>query len=313
MLRVSVRSSRLLPLLCLAGAVVFWGTGYGAAKAALHSFSPMTVVWLRMIVATLVFAPFWRRLPRPDYRKGDWKLLALLGLLMPCLYYFLEGYALHFTTSSQAGVVSALSPLLVGAGAWLFFREHVGPRRVVAIVVSLAGVAMLSFGGVSQAAAPNPMLGGLLEFLAIVSGSGWMLVVKYLGPRYDPWFLTGFQAAVGAVVFLPAALVSGPASWAHATPQAWGCIVYLAVVVTLAAYGLYNMTLTVMPASRASLAINLVLVVAMVTGWLVLGETMTSLQLVACVVILGAVVLGESDRYGREAAESLPAASPDSS
>jgi drug/metabolite transporter (DMT)-like permease len=309
--RVSSRSSHLLPLLCLAGAVVFWGTGYGGAKAALDSFSPMTVVWLRMVVATLVFAPFWHRLPKPDYRKGDWKVLALIGLLMPCLYYFFEGYALHFTTSSQAGVVSALSPLFVGIGAWLFFREHVGTRQIVAIVVSLAGVAMLSFGGVSQAAAPNPMLGGLLEFMAIVSGSGWMLAVKYLGPRYNPWLLTGGQAAVGAVAFLPLALASGSSQLIHATPQAWGCIVYLAIVVTLAAFGLYNMALTMMPASRASIAINLVPVVALLTGWLVLGETMSALQLLACAVVLGAVVLGESDRYRREAAESLPAASPD--
>lgn len=311
MRRVRSRSSRVVPLLCLAGAVVFWGTGYGGAKAALASFSPMTVVWLRMVVATVVFAPFWRRLPRPDYRRGDWKILALIGLLMPCVYYSFEGWALHFTTSSQAGVVSALSPLFVGVGAWLIFKEHVGARQIVAIAISLAGVAMLSLGGVSGVSAPEPTLGALLELLAIISGSGWMLAVKHLGPRYDPWLLTGGQAAVGAVAFLPFALLTGPSSLVHASPQAWGCIVYLAVVVTLGAFGLYNTALTMMPASRASIAINVVPVVALFTGWILLGETMSGLQLGACVVILGAVVLGESDRYRKAAAESLPAASPD--
>jgi len=302
--RVATRPSHLLPLLCLAGAVLFWGTGYGGAKLALAGFSPMAVVWLRMVVATLIFAPFWRHLPRPEYRRGDWKVLALIGLLMPCLYYSFESYALHFTSSSQAGVVSALSPLLVGAGAWLLFREHLGPRQIVAIAVSLGGVTMLSLGGVSQASAPNPLLGGILELLAIISGSGWMLAVKFLGTRYHPWLLTGGQAAVGAVVFLPAALLSGPIGWADAGPQAWACIVYLALVVTLAAFGLYNTALTLMPAGRAALAINLVPVVALLTGWLVLGETMSTLQVIACVVVFAAVAIGESNRYRDEAGES---------
>lgn len=69
------------------------------------SFSPETLAWLRMLVASLAFVPLWRRAPKPDYRVGDWKLLALMGLLVPCLYYLFEGYAVLFTASSQAGVI----------------------------------------------------------------------------------------------------------------------------------------------------------------------------------------------------------------
>ena len=288
------RFASLVPALCLGAAVLFWGTSFVATKIALRSFSPMTVIWLRMMVATVAFAPFWPKVSKPEYRRGDWKLLALTGLLMPCLYYALEGYAIRYTTSSQAGVISAIVPLLVSAGAWLFLRERVGARAAIAIAVSLGGVAMLSFGAAAGGTAPNPGLGNTLELLAMVAAAGSQLVIKHLSSRYGPWLLTGMQAVVGAVFFLPGALASGPSMWSRATPAAWASVAYLGIMVSLVAFGLYNTALARLPASRASLSINLVPAVALIAGWLALRESLTTLQFGACVVIVGAVVWGES-------------------
>lgn len=215
---------RLIPALCLAGAVLFWGTSFVGTKIALDTFTPMTIIWMRLVLASALFVPLVLRLPRPEYRPGDWKWFLLLSVLQPCLYYLFEGYAVLFTTSSQAGVISAIVPLLVAAGAWAFLRERLSPRAVIAIAVSLGGVAALSFGGTAQASAPNPLLGNSLEFFAMVSAAGSMLAVKHLTSRYNPWVITGVQNAVGAVFFLPGALASGPANWAHAPLLAWGTI-----------------------------------------------------------------------------------------
>ncbi len=301
-------TSRVVPLLCLTGAVVFWGTSFAATKTVLDTFSPMTVIWLRMAIATLIFAPVWFFLPKPKYERGDVKWLALIALLQPCIYYLAEGYAIRLTTSSAAGVISAIVPLLVAAGAWLFLREHLSARSIVAIGVSLAGVAMLSAGGHSQASAPNPVLGNALEVLAMISAAGAMLAIKHLSARYNPWFLTGLQAAVGAVFFLPGAIAGGPADWATAAPVAWMGVAYLGTFVSLGAFGLYNTAVTMMPANRAALSINLVPAVALLTGWLARGESLTPLQLVACAVIIGAVVLSETGTSPVPPSEAIAAA-----
>jgi drug/metabolite transporter (DMT)-like permease len=284
---------KLLPIVLLAGAVLFWGTSFAALKVALGSFTPMTVMWLRMAVATLAFAPFWTRVKRPEYHAGDWKLLAVAALCIPCLYYLAEGNAVLLTTSSQAGVVSAIVPLLVAGGAWLLWRDRLTWQGAVAIGLSLAAVAVLSLSGSAQQSAPNPALGNFLELLAMLAAAGSMLTIKHLSTRYDPWWLTGMQAAVGAVFFLPMALASGPTSWSSAPPIAWACIAYMGVFVSLGAFGLYNSALRAMPASRAALSINLVPAVAVLTGWLILGEALSAIQMVACVVAIGAVVFGE--------------------
>lgn len=304
----SSRASRIIPLLCLLGAVLFWGTSFAATKTALDSFSPMTVIWMRMVIATVVFAPVWFFLPKPEYRRGDVKWLALVVLLQPCIYYLAEGYAIQLTTSSAAGVISAIVPLLVAAGAWLFLREHLSARSMVAIAISLVGVAMLSAGGHSQASAPNPVLGNVLEVLAMVSAAGAMLAIKHLSARYNPWFLTGLQAVVGAVFFLPGAIAGGTTGWASAAPVAWLSVAYMGTFVSLAAFGLYNTAVTMMPANRAALSINLVPAVALISGWLVRAEALTPLQFVACAVIVGAVVLSETGSAPVAPSEAMAAA-----
>jgi drug/metabolite transporter (DMT)-like permease len=286
------RSPRVLPVLCLAGAVLFWGTSFVATKTAQRDFPPMTVMWLRMIVASAVFLPFWRRVPRPVRHAGDGRFLVVAVLCIPCLYYLFEGYAVRYTTSSQAGVVSAIMPLMVAVGAWAFLRERVGWQSGMALAASLAGVAILSSAGVAQRSAPDPVLGNLLELAAMVAATGSTLTVKHLSERYDPWFLTGLQVAVGVAFFAPFAFMAG-GDWRSASPAAWFSVGYLGLFASLAAFGLYNTALKRMPATRAALAINLIPAVAMLAGWALLGESLTPLQLAACALIVGAVVFAE--------------------
>ena len=287
--------NRIVPLLCLGGAVLFWGVSFMATKTALSGgFTPMTVVWLRMAIACVVISPFLWRMPKPDYRPGDAKWLVLVCLLQPGVYYLAENYAIGMTTSSQAGVISAIVPLLVALGAWLFLHEHLSAKIVGGIVVSMAGVALLSIGATAATGAPNPVLGNALEVVAMVSAAGATIALKHLISRYNAWLLTAIQCFAGALLFLPGALVSHPSTWLAVPASAWWSVAYLGVFVSLGAFGLFNMAMTRMPASRAAIAINAVPLVALVTGWAVLGESLSWLQAAGCVAIAVGVALGQS-------------------
>jgi len=278
--------------LCLAGSVALWGTSFMATKAALAAFPPMTLVWMRMALASLAALALRGRMGRPDYRPGDWKILGVLCLMQPCLYFLLEGYALSMTTSSQAGMVSALVPLLVSAGAWAILGEPLSVRGAAGLLASMAGVVWLSLASLPGGDAPNPALGNALEVGAMVCAAVYMVVMKRLSARYSTWWLTGMQCLAGAVFFLPGALLGGPVVPFAAAPASWLAVAYLGLFVTLGAFGLYNLAMARMPAGRAALAINLVPPVALATGWLLLGETLAPAQMAACAVVGAGVWLG---------------------
>lgn len=282
-----------VPLLCLGATVFLWGTSFAATKVVLPFFGTMGVIWLRMVVGSMAVLLAARKIPRPAYRAGDWKWLVLMSLMQPMLYYPLESHALGLTTSSQAGVISALVPLIVAVGARLFLGERLSPTTFAGLIVSIGGVALLSLGGHAVQAAPRPLLGNLLELAAMTCAAGYMLVVKHLSGRYDPWLLTGIMTLVGAVAFLPGTLATHPAAWSAAPIGAWAAIAYLGIGVTLGCGGLYNMAVTRMPASRAARAVNLMPVVAVLAGWLALGDTLTLPQVTGIAVVACGVALAE--------------------
>jgi len=283
---------RLLAPLCLAGAVLLWGTSFMATKAALSGFAPMTVIWLRMALASLVVLCIYKKIPMPRYEKGDWKVLGFLCLMQPCLYFLLEGYAVSLTTSSQAGMISSLVPLLVAVGAWAVLKEPMSLTGITGLVVSICGVVWLSFSGTSDFSAPNPALGNLLEVGAMVCVAIYMVVMKRLSVRYPTWWLTGMQCVAGTLFFLPGAFLSDAIPLSEVPVTALLAVGYLGLFVTLGAFGLYNMAMTSMPAGRAAMAINLVSPVALVAGWLILGETLSMMQLAACGMVGFGVCLG---------------------
>jgi len=233
--------------------------------------------------------------PRGVYRRGDWRLLAPMVLFQPCLYFFFESYALTFTTSSQAGVIASSVPLWVAVGAALFLAETISRRTLVGIFVSVAGVAGLTLLQPGDENAADPVLGNLLEVLAMASAAANMLIVKRLSARYNPWALTAMQMAVGVVFFLPGLPLlvrSGAAVW---TPALVLAMVFLGAFVTLGAFGLYNWGMSRIPASRAAVFINLVPVFAVIFGWTLLGEGLNGPQLAAAAAVLGGVWYSQTD------------------
>ena len=285
------RSDQWLPVIALLIAALLWGGSFSAMRLSVQAINPWSVMWLRMIVALAVILPFARRLNIAAYQRGDWRLLLPMVLFQPCLYFLLESYALKFTTSSQAGVISASVPVMVAVGAWLLLREPVGPRTFVGLLLSVAGVVILSLTGQAGNTAANPLLGNALELCAMASAAVNIIIVKRLCRRYNPWALTALQVAAGTLFFTPGLVLlvrQPPVLW---TGPLIFSLVYLGALVTLGAFGLYNWGMSRIPASRASAFINLVPVTAVAIGWMALGESLSGMQcLAAAAVVVGVAV-----------------------
>ncbi|WP_409420659.1 DMT family transporter [Pseudaeromonas sp. ZJS20] len=279
--------------LALAGSVLLWGSSYAATKTSLSYFSPNQLIWLRMVLASLVLLPFWRRLPKPAYRQGDGRWLLLLGLLQPCVYFTCETQAIRFTTSAQAGTIAAMAPLFVALLAWWWLKERLSLPALLGLCCSLIGVGLLSLGASADQAAPNPLLGNSLQLLAMLCIASYMVILKRMSSRYDTWWLTGSQNLLGILFFLPGAWLAGTDHWSQVPWSAWLCVLYLGGIVSLGGFGLYNLAMRTLPAAEAAMSINLVPLLAILMGWLALGEALSPLQGLAALLILGGVLLGQ--------------------
>ncbi len=293
------KTSSWLPILGLVMGMVLWASSYVALKIAFMKYDPMVIIFGRMAVAGICFLFLLGRYKTVVYQRGDWKLLLLMVSFEPCLYFILEAEAVVNTTASQAGMITALMPLLVAVAARFFLKEHISRRTITGFLMAIAGAVWLSVGAKSSAYAPNPALGNFLEFLAMICGTGYTICLKKLCNRYPPLLLTAVQAYAGAIFY--SALLFMP--WVDLPTQIeWTpilAIVYLGIFVTLGAYGFYSYGVSRIPASQASAFINLIPVFAVLMGWLILDETFTFPQYLACaLVFLGVFVSQDRSRTG---------------
>jgi len=237
------QQNRFLATLSLLSAMVLWSTSFVVIKTAIVTLDPFVLVFGRMLVASLCFLPVLI-IKRHTWRlvRGSLGCLAFMTFCEPCLYFICEVKALVYTTASQAGMITAMLPVMVALGAFLFLGERLNRRTVIGFVMAVGGAFWLSTGAMATETAPHPALGNFLEFLAMVCATGYILAAKRLSGHfgYSPWFLTAIQAVTGCVFYLPLL-------WLPSTVIPPGldlpivlAIVYLGAFVTIGAYGCYN-------------------------------------------------------------------------
>ena len=273
-------------------AMVLWGSSFVALKVAVAELSPMVVVLLRMVVGSVGFLVVWPWIREGfRYRPGDWRILGGMALFEPCLYFVFEANGLRYTSAGQAGLITAILPIMVAAAAAFFLAEPISRRQWAGFIMAMIGVVWMSLSGNVSLQAPNPLLGNFLQLLAMVCAVGYTLLIKTLVSRYSAFVLTALQCFIGALFFLPLALLS---DWPQqiSLPVA-GIIVYLGLVITLGTYGLYNYALTHLRASVAAGYTNLLPAFALLFAMLLLGERLTTAQWLAIAVIVCGVVLSQ--------------------
>lgn len=281
------RLSSLLPAIGLMFAMLIWGSSYVAMKVALQAYDPSVILFARMAIASVLFLFGWRSLNFPSFRH-DWKWLLALGFCEPCLYLTCEAHALVYTTSSQAGIITALLPLFVTIAAHVFFRERIAMRMLMGFLIALGGIAVLSIHTGASQHAPNPLRGNMLQLFAMCWATGYTMLVKYLGARYSAVALSAFQMFMGTLFFAPTLLLPSTRLPALFPAIPTLAVLYLGGCVTVLAYSFYNHALRHISATQASAAINLIPVFALLFGWLLLDERLSHWQWYG----IGLVVIG---------------------
>lgn len=284
-----------LASLALILAMLLWASSFIALKFAFRTYDPLVVIFGRMFIASICFLLIGRRVTRAlHYHKGDYKLILFMALCEPCLYFLFEAKAVENTTASQAGLITAMLPVLVMIAAAFILKERITPKSVIGSIVAVSGVCWLTLLSSPTTDAPNPLLGNCLEFLAMVCATGYTIALKSLTERYEPFFLTAIQAFAGCFFYFPLLFFPSTILPTELPLAPSLAVVYLGAIITLGAYGLYNYGLKHVPANKAASYVNLIPIFSVIMGWMLLGETFTALQSVAAAVIMGGVYLTQS-------------------
>ncbi|MFM9282358.1 DMT family transporter [Paenibacillus jiagnxiensis] len=252
---------------------------------------------LTFIVLTIPALAGWMRVKVS--RKDIWRLLPL-GLFSPVLFFTFQTFGLLSTSSSEAGIIQAMTPVFTLLLASILLKEKTTVLQKLSLLLSVAGVVFIfAMKGGTQLSTAN--LGGIaLIMLSALCFSAYSVLARPLSQKYAPLEITYVTVTMGFVVFnilsLGKHLAAGTiAAYTEplASPVYLGAIAYLGIASTLVSTLLSSFALSRIQASKMSVFSNFSTLVSIIAGALLLKEELYYYHIAgAAAIIIG--VLGTS-------------------
>lgn len=273
-------------LLRTAFAPAVWGTTYLVTSEFLVVDHPMWNGLLRALPAGLLLLAV-----RPGLPRGSWWWRALvLGGLNVGGFFALLFISAALLPGGVAATLGATQVLLVIGLAAVLLGESVRLSQVLVALAGIGGVALLVLQGATTLDPLGVAAGlGTAAFL----GLGLVLTRRWgLPPGVDGLTATAWQLLGGSVVLVPLAigLEGAPPrlDW-----QALAGLAWLATIGGALAYAFFLTGVRRLPPAASSIITLISPLVATLLGWGFLHQTLTPLQVIGAVLVLGSVVVGQ--------------------
>jgi drug/metabolite transporter (DMT)-like permease len=281
---------------------LIWGSTFLAIRIGNEAVPPIWAATLRLtlaapLLAALVIAT------RQHFPRGP----ALRGALLFGFFNFGVNLSLLYwgervVPSGIAAVLYATVPLSTALIAAALGVERLVPRKVLAAVVAIVGVAIIFAGELKL---DVPIDGLIAVFLAATAASLSSVFLKR-APQPSAIAANAVGAAIGAAVCAAVSLALGEDHALPTTIAGWWPIIYLTLAGSLGAYVLYTWLVQHWPVTSASMVGVVVPVIAVILGAVAKGEQRSPESYVGAAVVLVAVIVAlqpwTGTRYAGKAA-----------
>jgi drug/metabolite transporter (DMT)-like permease len=279
-------------LLLLAAAI--WGFGFVAQRVGMTHVGPLLFNGVRFLLGALVLVPILLlRRPPPSPRDSR----AVLGLLASgfalALAANLQQFGLVSTEAGKAGFITGLYVVFVPI-LGILRGQRIAWSMAVAVPLSVAGLYLLSIAGpLGMTSGDLWILLGALVWAVHVQLIGWLVERRdAIEIAIVQFSICGLASLLGSV-FFERISVAGLAA-------ASGAIAYSGVLSVGVAFTLQAMGQRRVDPSRAGVLLSLEAAFAILGGWMVLGEHLSTRALVGCGLMLAAMVLAQARVRTRE-------------
>lgn len=276
------------------GAVcLFWGTTYLAIRIGVQRLPPALFAGVRFVIAGVIFLTYLRLRGHPLPKPGEWVHLAVVGITLLVMANGLVVWAEQWVPSGLTAVIIATVPFwAAGLEAILPSGERLSLRKVLGIAIGFAGVIILF----------APDLGGSFD-RAYLKGVVVLIFVPFfwsLGSIYSKrhplqssaMVAAGTETLIAGIVLTVIGTALG--EWKEFTLDWEGTasMVYLIVFGSIVGYSSFIYALSKLPVTTVSMYAYINPVIAVILGWLVLGERLDwSVATATTVVLLGVALV----------------------
>lgn len=264
-------------------------------KTAVMISTPIKVMFFRFFLSFLgIVILILFRLVNVSFKGKN--IIPLLGMsfLFPSGFFLVQSYGLKTATSSEAGVVNALTPVIMLLLSSIFLKEKITIKKLIFLLISVTGVIYIFYmqGSLTKL---NSLMGPFLIFLSVLLFCMYSILSRKYSKDYTPMEICAFMQGFGFIIFTILLFFTEGINiydlkLVFSNNAFLGSILYISILATLCTALLNNYALSKIEAGKVGIFVNLATVVSIFAGAIFLSEPIDYYHFIGCFLIIGGIV-----------------------
>ena len=285
----SPKSFRYIPILL---AVLFWGTSFVATKTALLEIKPVTVIILRLILATTlltIIALYTKRNFSINLKSHGWILILAM---IATFHLWIQVTGLQYTTASNTGWIIGTAPIFMAILGLIFFKEKVTLLQMAGILIAMFGLLLLIGKGNILNIDLIKNKGDLLVLGSAFTWGVYSMVNKKISLSYSPLMTILYLFLLMLIIITPFNLNSEAInSVIHLSFIGWISILFLGLFCSGIAYVIWARALRDMESAKVGAFLYFEPFVTVLAAWFFLNEVITLMMIASGLLITAGVFI----------------------
>ena len=261
-------------------AVIFWGTSFVATKTLLLEIKPVTIIILRLIIASALLAFIAISTKRNfslNIKSHGWILiLALIAVF----HLWIQVTGLQYTTASNTGWIIGTAPIFMAIMGLIFYKEKITLIALSGILLAVTGLLILFGKGDITNIGFMENRGDLLVLGSAFTWGVYSTVNKKISLSYSPLMTILYLFLMMAIIIIPFNLNSETiASVVHLSPIGWLMVLFLGLFCSGVAYVIWAQALRDMESAKVGAFLYLEPLITVAAAGFFLKEEITMLMI----------------------------------
>ncbi|NLB87778.1 MAG: DMT family transporter [Syntrophomonadaceae bacterium] len=311
------KSPTIDPRIILLAVPVIWGINFTVMKIGLQSLSPLTYNTSRLIVAT--FISWILVFILKSYQKvepADWQAIIVTSLLGFALPQIGITIGVSLTTAGNCSLIMSLIPVSVWIINSFLGQEIVTKWATRGVFLSFSGVFLIILGtGSGLSISSSDLLGIVIILGAQFCCAYYTVFSKPLVEKYSPYQVIAYTMTISTLVFIIISFSSlVNVTWTELPSSAWLSIFYSGILALAAGNFIWVWGVREIGSTSTAIFSNVTPIFAILTGCIVLKESLGMIQIIGAIIILtGLVITQRAQRIIIVKEEAAPSISSSSS
>ena len=271
---------------------IMWGGGFIATEFSLGSMTPLQVMTIRFLIATIILCSVFfnqlKQISKSTLKKGT-----LAGFFLFVGFVF-QTVGLKYTTVSNNAFLSAIAVIFVPI-IGIFLGRNIDRYGIIGTILTVIGIAFLTING----SLTSINIGDVLTILGAMFYAIQILLVDMFAKEEDVTVFTIVQITMCFLFSLITMLIRGDLSF-NITFNSGGGVIYLAVFST--AIGLFLQVLGQKSTTetRAAIIMSTESVFGTIFAIILLNQALTIKVIIGCIIIFIAIIISEVKPFAKK-------------